>query len=279
MRIGVNTFSVKNLFSNDFDKTLQNLKNIGFTSLEVCVHFGKKSSNLLDIPDEVRKQIQQIRGGIWLIEEAEERFPVIRKTGLEIDCVHAILDYSTKEDLIKQLPLLESFAEKNHIKYYVLGLQKNLEETKEFAPVLSQMAEAMHMKGITLAYHNHSEECITTDGVSPLEYLLDNCPKLMVEPDVGWMYNAKMSPVSFIKKYAERIVLLHLKDINYVGDENAKKIIFTAIGKGCVPMDEVLNLANICNLTRNGLVIDQDDSQDDILKDLASGIEFISRFI
>ena len=278
MRIGVNTFNVKNLFPDDFQGTLKKLKDIGFTSLEVCVTFQEDNQNLKDIPEETLELIQLMRGGIWSKEEAEERFPLVRAAGLEIDSIHAGLDCSSPEALLKNLPLLESFAEKNHIKYIVTGFPKNLEELKVLAPVLNQMAEALQRKGVVFAYHNHAEECKKTDGVSIIEYLLDNCPCLMAEPDVGWMHYAGMSPVSFMEKYAKRIVLLHLKDVRFIAEENNRKPIFTAVGAGCVPMEEVLKLTDKCNLAVNGLIIDQDDSQGDILTDLAYGVEFVLQF-
>ncbi len=91
---------------------------------------------------------------------------------------------------------------------------------KDFANTLKAIeiigAKAKEL-GMQLLYHNHDFEFQTVDG----EYLLDmlyrvtNPKHLAVQPDVCWVSVGGEDPAEYIKKYTDRVPVVHLK--NYVG--------------------------------------------------------------
>ncbi|WP_435335807.1 sugar phosphate isomerase/epimerase family protein [Haloarchaeobius sp. TZWWS8] len=81
-----------------------------------------------------------------------------------------------------------------------------------------------------LHYHNHDHEFRAVDGTRPIDRLLESVPGLGFEIDVGWVATAGADPVEYIDRYADRIELVHMKDM---ATESGA---FREIGQGDVDM-------------------------------------------
>lgn len=279
MNIGVNFFGPKNKLYEDFEGTLEVLKQKGLTSAEICVAFeggGEPPKELdLQLPPEV---LAAMSGGIWNVDVAAEKLETVRAHGLPVLSCHVMVGtLSQPEQLTRLLPRLLEFGQENHISYYVLSPMKSLAAAKPFVPALRQVSDALAQAGITLALHNHEMECIPENGVTGLDYLLEQCPALGLELDVGWAQFAGADPVALMKKHHDRIPLLHFKDIRADACAANRDTCFTAIGEGSIPLAAILAEAENCAIVENGLIIDQDDSPRDILEDLAISAENIRK--
>ena len=277
MEIGVNFFGPKRKLYHDFDGTLDALNASGFTSAELCIAFagnGEPPKELnLQIPPEVFKEMS---GGIWAPEVAAERLKAVRDHGFTVLSAHVMLGFDfTPEQLFQHLPTLLEFGQTNQISYYVISPMKGLSGIKPFAPALKQVSDALAEAGITLLIHNHEMECMPEDGVTALDYLMDECPNLGLELDVGWAKFAGADPVALMKKYHDRIPLLHFKDVRADACAANRDSCFTAIGEGSIPLKEIMAEAKNCAIVEHGLIIDQDDSPTDILEDLTLGLKHI----
>jgi UDP-N-acetyl-2-amino-2-deoxyglucuronate dehydrogenase len=82
----------------------------------------------------------------------------------------------------------------------------------EFVKRADAMAERLAEYDIELYYHNHHIEFQKYDGEYLLDIIKNNTTHLGFEMDVHWIQRGGENPVEFIKKYAGRIALLHLKD-------------------------------------------------------------------
>ncbi len=277
MKIGVNFFGPKRKLYHDFDGTLDVLKANGIDSAELCIAFaggGEPPKELnLQIPPEV---FLEMSGGIWPFEAAADRLNTVRAHGLTVLSAHVMMGFSfSAEALIQLLPTLLEFGQANQISYYVISPMKGLNAIKPFVPALKQVSDALAEVGITLLIHNHEMECIPEDGTTALDYLMEQCPNLKLELDVGWAKFAGADPVALMKKYHDRIPLLHFKDISADACAANRDTCFTAIGEGSIPLREIMAVAKDCAIVEHGLIIDQDDSPTDILEDLARGAENI----
>ena len=277
MNIGVNFFGPKRKLYHDFEGTLERLKADGFTSVEICVSFAgsvepPKELNL-HIPPEV---LREMSGGIWDMDVAAERLRIVRAHGLTVLSCHAMLGIVfTPEVLLEQLPALLKFGKENEISYYVISPMKDLAGIKPFVPALKQVSDALAAEGITLLLHNHEFECMAENGVTALDYILEQCPTLGLELDVGWAKFAGVDPVALMAKYHDRLPLLHFKDVSADACAANRDTCFTAIGRGSIPLKEIMAQAVHCAIVPNGLIIDQDDSPTDIMDDLALGVRNI----
>ena len=86
------------------------------------------------------------------------------------------------------------------------------DKVMEFVAKCDEMAERLADHGIELYYHNHHVEFTRYDGEFLLDIIKDNTKKIGFELDCHWIYRGGEDPVRFIKKYKNRVTLLHLKD-------------------------------------------------------------------
>lgn len=277
MNIGVNFFGPKRKLYHDFHGTLESLKQKSITSAEICVAFagnGEPPKELnLQIPEEI---IREMSGGIWPLEMAAERLAAVRAHGLTVLSCHMMMGFqTTPEQLTGMLPTLLEFGTANQISYYVFSPMKGLSEIKPMIPAIQKVSDALAEAGITLLLHNHEMECTPVDGITALDYVLEQCPNLGLELDVGWAQFAGADPVALMQKYHDRLPLLHFKDVRADACAANRDTCFTAIGEGSIPLRGIMAAAKDCAIVEHGLIIDQDDSPTDILEDLARGAENI----
>lgn len=273
MRTGVNFYGLKKKLWEDFDGTIRRLKETGFTSAELCVIFDDDRPQLPGVPEAAARVFH---AGIWHYKEAPEKIRKLREAGLQV--VSLQIMGNPNHPLDDLVPRMVSFGKENGISHFCISFNKNLEEMKAMADVTKKVSEAFAREGLTFAYHNHDPECPFTDGVNALDYILDACPALMLELDVGWVAFSGEDPVEFMKRYKDRIALLHLKDICEGACPENRAVCFRAIGEGILPLPEIMREAKTGCIVEEGIIIDQDDSTGDILVDLDRGLKNISVF-
>jgi sugar phosphate isomerase/epimerase len=102
----------------------------------------------------------------------------------------------------------------------------NKDSIMEFIAKAEDMAHRLAEHGIELYYHTHHLEFQKFDGEYLLDIIKNNTTKLGFELDVHWIQRAGVNPVEFVKGYAGRISLLHLKDYR-IGQMDLSEIDFT----------------------------------------------------
>lgn len=66
--------------------------------------------------------------------------------------------------------------------------------------------------GIGLHFHNHHLEFAKQAGRHLLDIMLERMPTIGLELDVHWIQRGGLDPVTIIRRYADRIRMVHLKD-------------------------------------------------------------------
>lgn len=180
----IQMYSVHEEAEKDFMKTLERVAKIGFDGVEFAGYFGF--------------------GKEQLAEKLKE---------LGLVCVSSHISAKAfAEDFETQMAYLKEFG----AKYAVLPYYKM--ETEEEAVKAAELFQAYALKckeqGIVFVYHNHGFEFQKTkDGKYLMDLVLELAPDVMMEPDLYWIQYAGVSPEEFIRKWQDRIVLLHIKDI------------------------------------------------------------------
>ncbi|MDE6837263.1 MAG: sugar phosphate isomerase/epimerase [Acutalibacter sp.] len=126
-----------------------------------------------------------------------------QETGLEIVSVHA----KPTEEIVKKMAALGGKA--------VIWASTDFcdeAEAIEVAHELDAMAEMAEPYGIKIGYHNHSKEFYMDNGRALLEIVAENSSKCFFQLDCGWTMNAGTYPPSFIRRYKDRIVAIHVKE-------------------------------------------------------------------
>lgn len=85
--------------------------------------------------------------------------------------------------------------------------------------LMTQFGRLCREAGITLLYHNHDFEFVDVSGQYGLDFLYDaiDADTLQTEIDVCWVKYAGVDPAAYIRKYAGRCPVVHLKD--FVGEK------------------------------------------------------------
>lgn len=108
------------------------------------------------------------------------------------------------------------------LKYIVvpwMSETETLAELKVRCDYLNAIGKKCAENGILFGYHNHSHEYKEIEGVTMLDYMLENTDPECVffQMDVYWTVYGRKAPVEYFQKYPGRFKMLHIKDHYEVG--------------------------------------------------------------
>jgi sugar phosphate isomerase/epimerase len=155
-----------------------------------------------------------------------------------------------------------------------------LDTFKKLAETLNQSGEKAKAAGMTLCYHNHAFEFEPMHGTTGLEVMMKETQKDLVslEMDVFWVSVAGHDPVALLKKYSDRVALLHLKDkasgAKVQFNENVPKETFKEVGNGTVDIPAVLAVAKESGV--KNYFVEQDQTAGDPIDSLRQSYKYLS---
>ncbi len=204
--IALQVYSVRDEAENDLFGTLKRVKEMGYEGVELAGLYGHS-------PAQVKEMLAQI--GLKAvsahvpIHELLEDIPGCVAAYREIGCPYIAIPWLGEEDRP---------GEQNYPNI-VRGIQA--------------VAEEMKKQGGILLYHNHDFEFRKVDGEYALDRLYEEIPSdlLQTELDTCWVNVAGEDPAAYLRKYAGRAPLVHIKD-------------FVMPGKKPVHLYELIGAAN-----------------------------------
>jgi len=198
--IGLQLYTVREEATRDLPGTLKKLAAVGYREVETAGFYGKSGKELRAL---------------------------LAEHGMTAPSAHAGMDVIQK-DMQK---LIDGAAEVG-AKYFVCafpGLPANtalpagktiangitLDHWKWNAEQLNRIGELAKKAGLQAGYHNHNMEFRSYNGVVAFDQLLQWTDPALVtfELDLAWVVTAGADPFSYLKKHANRISLLHVKDL------------------------------------------------------------------
>ena len=141
-----------------------------------------------------------------------------------------------QEDLSDVAREVSVYGTKDIICPYLPNELQNESGYKEVKQSLNEMAK--NYPDYRISYHNHAFELQTNvEGMTALEYLLlpEKENLLLAEIDVFWVKKAGFDPLAFIQPYANRMPIIHLKDMT-----NDEEETFAEIGTGTIDFLPIL---------------------------------------
>lgn len=223
--IGLQLYTLRNDLAHDFDGVLDAVAASGVTNIELAGEYGGMDGAALQA--------------------------ALKRRGLT-----AVSAHIGGEVLKSDLPGQTEFLKAAGIKQVAYPYFRADDDAAwiELAAQLETLAQHFAAEGITFSYHNHDHELSGQIGGQPiLDMLLERAPSLSLELDTAWVYAAGHDPVAYLKRYADRTPLVHLKDLRREGD----KWLTVELGSGEVPLEAVLD-----NIPAGALVFyEQDDSK------------------
>ena len=133
--------------------------------------------------------------------------------------------------------------------------------------------------GIRAAVHNHLGQRI--ENQRELEDFLTKCPDAGIVFDTGHLAAAGGNPVEIVKKYHERICVMHLKDV-FIKDENigidkwGKRLRFCELGGGNTDLNNMAVMKALDDVGYNGWIhVEHDTHLRDPYIDLKTSFDLL----
>lgn len=282
VRVGLQLYSVRNSLAQDAWGTLARLAEAGFKHLEAANHnalhdpgvgFGVAAS-------ELRSQLADL--GMSIVG--------CHINPLNVDILPRALDYQVE---------LGNTQFGCDIEFFPYG---DRDFVMRRAELFNQVGELARERGMRFYYHNHFQEFQRFGDDYVYDLILENTdPDLVkLELDTYWMYRGGQDPIEWMKKYADRVILVHQKDFPVdapqplnlydgvvsrtenidmaVFDERKDKRCFTEIGTGVLPIQSILDAANALPAL-DYLILEQDHTALDEIDSVRTSREaFASNF-
>lgn len=240
--ISVQLYTLREDTAKDFLGTLEKVAEIGYKGVEFAGYGDITASKMKDALGRLGLKASGSHVGVDLLTN---KLDEIIEYNLEIGNSFIICPwakYESKEDYL------------NAAKFY------------------NKAGEKCRQKGIQFCYHNHAFEFDTFDGEYGLDILYkETDPELVqAEVDTYWVYHAGVNPVDYVKKYAGRCPLIHLKDME--AGENKD---FAEVGEG------IINIAGIIAASKEAgakwLVVEQDKCKRPALESVKISFENLKK--
>lgn len=251
--VAVQVYGLRDLLENtpeNFKAVMQKVKDIGYDGVELAGTYGLE-------PAFIKKTLAEV--------------------GLIPISAHVAFD-----EMMKNLDGVISDYSAIGVKFLVMPYMAeeyrpaNPEGFKKFLPMLNEVGTKIHAAGMTFLYHNHDFEFVKlADGTWGYDAMFDAIPhdNLMSELDTCWCDVATGEAPAFIRKYTNRIPVVHLKDYIKKGEvKNMYKLIgieteesegdtgyfgFRPVGFGQMIWEPVLEAAIDANA--QWVVVEQDE--------------------
>ena len=221
--LGLQLYTVRDQMKEDVKSTLKKLEEIGYTELEAAGYSDGKIYNMA--PKDFRTLIDDLG---FTMPSGHYGPPHLRG-----DWAKAVEDATILGHKYMVCAWLPE------------GEREPMDDFKRNLERFHKAGETCKKAGIQFAYHNHAFEFVKLDGELPMDYLVKNSDKslLQFELDLFWIIKAGYDPVTYFYKYPGRFPLWHVKDM----EDGAEKT-FTEVGNGIIDFEKIFQEASTSGL-------------------------------
>ncbi|MFB4160934.1 sugar phosphate isomerase/epimerase family protein [Geomicrobium sp. JSM 1781026] len=206
--VAIQLYTLRNEPFQDFAALLSTVAQIGFTGVEFAEYWG---------------------------EDAHQTRRILDKNGLRTTGSH--VPFEMLETRLEAVIADQHILGSSHITCPILPEQylRSIDDYKHGAEQLNRFGKRCKDAGITFSYHHHDFELRPLDRQIPLDVIFTetNSEYVQVELDVYWLQKAGEDPLDWLKKYADRTPLVHVKDMDASGQ-------FAPLGTGGVDVADIL---------------------------------------
>jgi sugar phosphate isomerase/epimerase len=240
--IGLQLYTMRDLLATDLRGTLKQVAELGYNQVEL---FGYSD-------------------GTYFGKPAAEVFALLKEFGLSLISAHYSTGITNKDAIGTVTNGWESAVEvaaSAGQKYMAIGWlapeERTLDHYKALPELLTKAGETCKSAGIQLCYHHHDFEFLEEDGIIPMYHILDNTSPehLKLEMDMYWVTKAGYNPLDLFDKYAGRVPLWHVKDM-----DNTPEQMFTEVGNGVIDFPSIFAQKDKAGMTN--FFVEQDVSAD-----------------
>ncbi len=220
---GMVSYTYREQFAKDLPGTLDTIKALGITDMEFSNLFGKTAADIRAMLD-ARGMICSSFGCSW--DDLNKKTDEVAANAKTLGAKFVRVAW-----LPNRQPFTLEIAERTAAEFNAIG----------------KLLREKH--GLTYCYHNHGYEFVKHGDGTLFDLLVEktNPQDVSYELDILWAFHPGADPAAVIEKHADRIKLLHLKDLKkgVVGDLTGKTPVENdvALGTGQIDLPAVLKAA------------------------------------
>lgn len=231
MPIGLQLYTLRDMFAKDVRGTLELLAQIGYKEFEA---WGYSEGNIV---------------GMRYTDFAKQ----VRQAGLKLVSTHFDTGYEKPErkgTLVNGWETVIEDAKNAGQPYMVIGWldageRNSIDAIKRTCERINKGGEACKRSDIRLAFHNHANEFVRIDGQLLYDVMLAELDPAYVtmELDLYWMVLGNCDPLEYINKYPGRFELFHVKDM-----DKTDKMKTSDLGTGAIDLKKIFENADKAGL-------------------------------
>lgn len=191
--VGLQLYTVRSLMSKDVASTLELVAALGVREVEFAGYFNVPTTTLRALLD---------RHGL-----------TAPATHVPLPANDAAWDalFTTAQQLGHQWVIVPWVGPE---------IRKSLDTWRRFADTLNAAGERARAYNVRVGYHNHDFEFVRTEGVLPMQLLVERLNPALVdlELDLYWAVKAGQDPATWMTEHSGRFPLWHLKDAGAAPD-------------------------------------------------------------
>ncbi|MCA1808709.1 MAG: sugar phosphate isomerase/epimerase family protein [Kiritimatiellia bacterium] len=202
--VGIQLYSLRKIIADDVPGCLRQLAEMGYRAVEFAGYYGRSGAELRGMLDECGLSCVGSHTGLPLLEgdQFENTVEINRALG-------------TDRLIVPSMPLDE--------------LERSLER-------LNAACVRARNCGMRVGYHNHAREFELLDGVTIFDRICEATPAdLLLQLDLGWAAAAGQDIPLLLRRYADRMETVHIKEYNATNPA-------AAVGEGQVSWPEIFPL-------------------------------------
>jgi sugar phosphate isomerase/epimerase len=213
-KIGLQLYSIKEISEKDFFGAIRLAADCGYDGIEFAGFFNTPAKKLKKLLGDNGIDVCGSHTGISsLIDEVEE----IAEYNLEIGNEYIIVPALPEE------------------------MRNSRDAWLRTADTMNKLEEKLSKYGIKLGYHNHAYEFDKFNGIRGYDIFAGNTnPSILLEIDTYWVAYPGIDVIEYVKKYKDRLDLIHLKDMG----PDVKNI---EIGSGSLDFPKIVEAAEFTN--------------------------------
>jgi sugar phosphate isomerase/epimerase len=187
--IAVQLYTLRDECAQDMIGTLKQVKEIGYEGVELAGYGNASAQKVAD---------------------------TLKELGLHVVGSHTGFD-RLQDDLDAVVQENKAMGNAYIVCPSIPAAQRSKEGYTAFAKELEKIGRAIGASGMTLCYHNHDFELTDKfEGKFGLDILFANSDSgyVQAEIDTFWVQKGGQSPANYIRQYAWRAPLIHVKDMS-----------------------------------------------------------------
>ncbi|MGB7824150.1 MAG: sugar phosphate isomerase/epimerase [Candidatus Sulfotelmatobacter sp.] len=199
--LGLQLYSVRDILPKDYDGTLHQVAALGYREVEAAGFFGHSPAEVKQAMDRVGLHCVSAHYPLTqLLPKVDETIQFGKDLGLSY--------------IVCSSPMLKDPSRVRDAGSRAARESMTLDDWHWNADQFNRIGEKVNAAGMRFAYHNHTPEFRSENGVVFYDELLRSTDprKVSMELDCGWAVVAGQKPADLLSRYPTRFSMLHVKD-------------------------------------------------------------------